>query len=119
MPGALRDRLPGGAARVPSRRDSPQARQVLSVLEQDPAPATAGSAPGTAVGVDHRQAAFMAIHHSPGGALLIGYPAMMSSTPAFASAASRRSIETRPTSLPDSRPTTPRRTGTRALRAAP
>ena len=56
----------------------------------------------------------MAIHHSPGGALLIGYPAMMSPTPAFASAASRRSIETRPTSLPDSRPTTPRRTGTRA-----
>ena len=48
MPEALRDRLPGGAARVPSRRDSPQARQVLFVLdEQDPAPGTAGSAPGT------------------------------------------------------------------------
>jgi hypothetical protein len=74
--------------------------------EQDPAPLRRDQPQEPAAGVDHRQAAFMAIHNSPCGALLIRYPAMMSSTPAFASAASRRSIETRPTSLSDSRPTT-------------
>ena len=111
MPQALRDRLLGGAARA-CRPDqiAAQAREVLFVLlEQDSqVSGTAGSAPEPAAGVHHGQAAFVAVHHSPGGALLVGIrrdllagrASMMPRRAAFESAARRRSIETRPDEPP-------------------
>ena len=75
MPEPLRDRFLGGAARACRPGEiAPQARKVLFVLlEQDPQhPVRRDQPQEPAVGVDHSEAAFVAVHHSPGCAFLVG-----------------------------------------------
>ena len=59
---------------MPSDQIAAQARKVLFVLvEQDPQhPVRRDQPQEPAVGVDHSQAGFVVVHHSPSGALLVG-----------------------------------------------